>query len=113
MLAVNSLSQAARSISLLSTGCDNNQHPCADQETSVTSAITDPPPDSMLPASTKTVAVRGYAYSGGGRGIVRVEVTADDGGSWTMARTRSDPQKQSRCGAVEQANPSVIPRNGV
>ncbi len=72
------------------------------QETSVTSAITHPAPDAQLPAGAGTVTVRGYAYSGGGRGIVRVEVTADEGESWTPARTRSDSQKQSRHGALSQ-----------
>jgi sulfite oxidase len=29
--------------------------------------------------------VKGYAYSGGGRGIVRVDVSADGGETWTTA----------------------------
>ncbi len=32
-----------------------------------------------------TIPVRGFAYSGGGRGIVRVEVSADGGKSWKEA----------------------------
>ncbi|HKH12389.1 MAG TPA: hypothetical protein VKA73_14710 [Rubrobacter sp.] len=31
------------------------------------------------------VPVRGYAVSGGDRGVVRVEVSADGGGSWAGA----------------------------
>ncbi|KAJ1551594.1 hypothetical protein HK405_014225, partial [Cladochytrium tenue] len=41
------------------------------------------------PDSAATVAVvvpaKGYAYSGGGRRVTRVEVSVDDGRSWTLA----------------------------
>lgn len=31
------------------------------------------------------MSVKGYAWSGGGRGIVRVDVTADGGKTWHTA----------------------------
>mmetsp|Transcript_29351 Transcript_29351/g.113699 ORF Transcript_29351/g.113699 Transcript_29351/m.113699 type:complete len:550 (-) Transcript_29351:714-2363(-) len=44
------------------------------------------------------VVAQGYAYSGGGRGIIRVDVTADNGGSWEVAElSPADPnQKRNR-----------------
>lgn len=54
------------------------------QETPVQSAITEPAPRSTLSPGVHTV--RGYAYSGGGRGIVRVDVSADGGQTWHTAR---------------------------
>lgn len=37
------------------------------------------------------VPVRGYAYSGGGRKIVRVDVSADGGDTWTEAELEEKP----------------------
>ena len=34
---------------------------------------------------SEVVAVRGYAYSGGGRNIIRVDVSADNGQTWHVA----------------------------
>ncbi|KAJ8904810.1 hypothetical protein NDN08_001325 [Rhodosorus marinus] len=44
------------------------------------------------------VVAQGYAYSGGGRGIIRVDVTADNGNSWEVAElSPADPnQKRNR-----------------
>ena len=56
------------------------------QEQPVTSAITEPAPGATVPADWGYVPVRGYAYSGGGRGIVRVDVSADGGATWVTAR---------------------------
>jgi len=38
------------------------------------------------------VPVRGYAYSGGGRRIVRVDVSADDGETWVSADLEDKPK---------------------
>lgn len=38
--------------------------------------------------------VAGWAWSGGGRGIARVEVTPDDGKNWYQARLHQLPQQQ-------------------
>lgn len=54
------------------------------QEQPVQSAITVPPPGTMVPLD-EPLTVTGYAYSGGGRGIVRVDVSVDDGDSWVTA----------------------------
>ena len=53
------------------------------------SGICSPPPGASLrldELGEQGVEVKGYAYSGGGRGIVRVDVTADGGKSWVVAR---------------------------
>jgi sulfite oxidase len=50
----------------------------------VQSAVTVPRPDSSVVAG-ETFTAQGYAYSGGGRGIIRVDVSADGGRSWTTA----------------------------
>jgi sulfite oxidase len=56
------------------------------QELPVTSAVTSPAPGATVDAAPGgTVAVRGYAWSGGGRGIVRVEVSGDGGREWVNA----------------------------
>jgi sulfite oxidase len=44
-----------------------------------------PPPN---PGDRIMVRVRGWAYAGGGRNIVRVDVTGDDGTSWATATLR-------------------------
>eukprot|EP00601_Ochromonadales_sp_CCMP2298_P036296 CAMPEP_0173352368 /NCGR_PEP_ID=MMETSP1144-20121109/15981_1 /TAXON_ID=483371 /ORGANISM="non described non described, Strain CCMP2298" /LENGTH=236 /DNA_ID=CAMNT_0014300579 /DNA_START=36 /DNA_END=746 /DNA_ORIENTATION=- len=54
------------------------------QEQPVTSAITLPQKGAALPLG-ETLEVSGYAYSGGGRGIVRVDVSADGGKTWQCA----------------------------
>ena len=42
------------------------------------------------------IAVRGYAYSGGGRNIVRVDVSADKGQTWHAATIDNPGQLPSR-----------------
>ena len=58
------------------------------QELPVTSFITSPADESILTESsgeTSEVTLRGIAWSGGGRGVVRVDVSADGGSSWHTA----------------------------
>lgn len=51
------------------------------------SAILTPEAGTVFPATTTTsIRARGYAWSGGGQPIARVDVSADDGASWTVAR---------------------------
>ncbi|NXK00926.1 SUOX oxidase, partial [Corythaixoides concolor] len=50
----------------------------------VQSAITHPRPGTAVPAGELTV--KGYAWSGGGREVVRVDVSLDGGRSWQVAR---------------------------
>jgi sulfite oxidase len=54
------------------------------QEQPVQSAITFPHASSPFTVGEKNT-VRGYAYSGGGRGIVRVDVSIDGGKTWKTA----------------------------
>ncbi|KAK1245874.1 hypothetical protein MKX07_004943 [Trichoderma sp. CBMAI-0711] len=68
------------------------------QELPVQSAITgvklgdwkasDEPTSSDSPA--KEVALNGYAYSGGGRSVIRVDVSLDDGKTWSQAHLLPD-----------------------
>ncbi|KAJ3412338.1 hypothetical protein HDV05_000935 [Chytridiales sp. JEL 0842] len=58
------------------------------QEMPVQSAILSPSPSSTvaMDPESKTIKVEGYAWSGGGRGIVRVDVSADGGKTWIDAQ---------------------------
>ncbi|TFK98170.1 hypothetical protein BDV98DRAFT_573190 [Pterulicium gracile] len=56
------------------------------QELNVNSAICKPGHDETVPISTTpSYTFRGYAYAGGGRRIHRVEVSLDEGATWTLA----------------------------
>ncbi|XP_023021454.2 sulfite oxidase isoform X4 [Leptinotarsa decemlineata] len=55
------------------------------QELPVTSAICKPSENDTVQVNNGTIPVKGYAYSGGGQKIVRVDVTADGGKSWHVA----------------------------
>jgi sulfite oxidase len=57
----------------------------------VQSAVCWPPKGAAVPATAQGKQlvlknVRGYAYSGGGAAVVRVDVTTDDGATWHTAR---------------------------
>jgi sulfite oxidase len=70
-------------------GFDWSKSP-AIQETPVQSAIT-----SLAPCKEKTdmIEMAGYAFSGGGRRIVRVDVSADGGKTWHQAELLPDDAK--------------------
>ena len=53
------------------------------QEQPIQSAITVPPANSIIKSGYNLL--KGYAYSGGGRGIVRVDISIDGGKNWTTA----------------------------
>ena len=55
------------------------------QEQPVQSVITIPRQNALLEGGT-THTLQGWAYSGGGRGITRVDVSIDDGKSWKTAK---------------------------
>lgn len=61
------------------------------QEQPVQSAIMTPKSGSIF--STGPNLIQGYAYSGGGRGIVRVDVSSDAGKSWVTASLRSGKEQ--------------------
>ncbi|KAJ0182213.1 hypothetical protein K1T71_001582 [Dendrolimus kikuchii] len=51
----------------------------------VTSAICDPQDGERVPVRDGFIEVRGYAYSGGGAKILRVDISPDRGESWVQA----------------------------
>jgi sulfite oxidase len=53
-------------------------------EMPITSVIADPADGAPLPAGTP-MTVRGFAYTGAGRGIARVDVSGDGGATWVSA----------------------------
>ncbi|GLC42769.1 hypothetical protein PLESTM_001377800 [Pleodorina starrii] len=61
------------------------------QEPPVTSAIAEPAPGTVVSVSDGEITLRGYAWSGGGRGILRVDVSTDGGSSWTAAKLLPPP----------------------
>jgi len=61
------------------------------QDLPVTSAICYPPIESVFDESEEEVVLKGYAFSGGGRGIIRVDLSNDDGKTWFTAElTQAD-----------------------
>ena len=65
------------------------------QDYPVQSAICEPEAGTVLD-DAEEVTVKGYAWSGGGRGIIRVEVSADGGRSWHQAQLRRVDQRLHR-----------------
>ncbi|KAK3107113.1 hypothetical protein FSP39_007409 [Pinctada imbricata] len=61
------------------------------QEYPVQSAICEPKDGTVL-QDKEEVTVKGYAWSGGGRGIVRVDLSADGGKSWYSAELKPTRQ---------------------
>ncbi|KAM9813858.1 sulfite oxidase, mitochondrial [Neosynchiropus ocellatus] len=73
------------------------------QELPIQSAITTPVDGAVVDRSEEEVTVKGYAWSGGGREVVRVDVSLDGGKTWHVAQLRSgekgqDPQPSPRLG---------------
>eukprot|EP00308_Calcidiscus_leptoporus_P001057 CAMPEP_0119358582 /NCGR_PEP_ID=MMETSP1334-20130426/6761_1 /TAXON_ID=127549 /ORGANISM="Calcidiscus leptoporus, Strain RCC1130" /LENGTH=549 /DNA_ID=CAMNT_0007373115 /DNA_START=8 /DNA_END=1657 /DNA_ORIENTATION=+ len=67
------------------------------QEMPVQSAIVSPLAGASVDPD-EPLTVKGYAYSGGGRGIARVDVSADGGGTWhtaTLAEGASQPRNRA------------------
>jgi len=62
------------------------------QELPVVSAITTPNEGDEIDEDDDSIEVRGYAWSGGGRDIIRVEVSADDGKTWQEADLHKNPE---------------------
>ncbi|KAJ3254848.1 hypothetical protein HDU77_003910 [Chytriomyces hyalinus] len=92
------------------------------QEMPVQSCITVPQPGQVVDVNQwavdsrdeKTVAVKGYAWSGGGRGIVRVDVSGDGGKTWIDAKLRRPGQQQGREWAWTHWEANVpIPENSL
>ncbi|XP_027858152.1 sulfite oxidase, mitochondrial [Xiphophorus couchianus] len=64
------------------------------QELPVQSAITIPADGAEIDRSDETLTVKGYAWSGGGREVVRVDVSLDGGKTWQVAQLRSGDKGQ-------------------
>ncbi|CAH3176142.1 unnamed protein product, partial [Porites lobata] len=60
------------------------------QDLPVTSAICEPAEGAVISADDEEISLKGYAWSGGGRGIVRVDVSLDGGKSWHVANLIGD-----------------------
>jgi sulfite oxidase len=60
------------------------------QEMPVQSAICSPIGGTMVEWGDGTITIRGYAYSGGGKGIWRVDVSIDGGKEWVPAQIQND-----------------------
>ncbi|KAI5084299.1 hypothetical protein GOP47_0000468 [Adiantum capillus-veneris] len=70
-------------------------------ELNINSAICTPAHGEVLPINVQTLqvpyTVQGYAYSGGGRKVIRVEVSIDGGESWLLSRIYH-PEKPTKYG---------------
>ncbi|XP_057727310.1 inducible nitrate reductase [NADH] 2 [Arachis stenosperma] len=70
-------------------------------ELNINSVITTPCHDEILPINSWTTqrpyVLRGYAYSGGGRKVTRVEVTMDGGETWQVC-SLEHPEKPNKYG---------------
>lgn len=64
------------------------------QELPIQSAITTPADGAMVDRSSEEVTVKGYAWSGGGREVVRVDVSLDGGKTWQVAQLK-DGEKEA------------------
>ncbi|XP_037535554.1 sulfite oxidase, mitochondrial [Nematolebias whitei] len=65
------------------------------QELPIQSAITVPADGAVIDRSDETLTVMGYAWSGGGREVVRVDVSLDGGKTWQVAELRSGEKGQA------------------
>ncbi|XP_033105782.1 sulfite oxidase-like [Anneissia japonica] len=61
------------------------------QELNVQAAITQPKNNEVIPRGSR-YTIKGYALSGGGRKIVRVDISLDGGKSWTVANLFTSSQ---------------------
>uniref|UniRef100_A0A915HR92 sulfite oxidase n=1 Tax=Romanomermis culicivorax TaxID=13658 RepID=A0A915HR92_ROMCU len=63
------------------------------QEYPVQSAICIPRNGDKVDKTCFSIDVKGYAWSGGGRRIIRVDVSADNGRTWQVAQLERDPSQ--------------------
>lgn len=64
------------------------------QELPVQSAITIPADGAVVDRSDEEMTIKGYAWSGGGREVVRVDVSIDGGKTWKIAHLKSGDKGQ-------------------
>ncbi|CAL1608515.1 unnamed protein product [Knipowitschia caucasica] len=60
------------------------------QELPIQSAITVPADGAKVDRSDEELTLKGYAWSGGGREVVRVDVSVDGGKTWRIAKLKGD-----------------------
>ncbi|VAI61355.1 unnamed protein product [Triticum turgidum subsp. durum] len=74
---------------------------CMINELNINSVITTPGHDEVLPINALTTqkpyTMKGYAYSGGGRKVTRVEVTLDGGETWQVCEL-DHPERPTKYG---------------
>ena len=63
------------------------------QELPVQSAICSPLAGTTVKTKDKSIAIKGYAFSGGGRAITRVDVSVDGGVTWHPANIEAEPNQ--------------------
>ena len=64
------------------------------QEMPVTSAILLPQEGETLPIGATSIEASGYALSGGGRAVIRVDVSVDGGKTWRAAELSHPPEDE-------------------
>ncbi|PIC20700.1 hypothetical protein B9Z55_025806 [Caenorhabditis nigoni] len=65
------------------------------QEYPVQCAICTPAPNTKVDRDDGTVDISGYAWSGGGRGIIRIEISVDGGETWSSCEMEQE-EKQDK-----------------
>lgn len=68
------------------------------QHMPVTSAICQPSVGDDVKVQDGCITVRGYAWSGGGNKIIRVDVTGDKGKTWQVAELEQEDDKNAAAG---------------
>ncbi|EDO45092.1 predicted protein [Nematostella vectensis] len=69
------------------------------QDLPVTSAICQPLPGTLISRDEEEITLSGYAWSGGGRRVVRVDVSLDGGKNWSIATLDGKDQPPGRAWA--------------
>mmetsp|Transcript_16638 Transcript_16638/g.35998 ORF Transcript_16638/g.35998 Transcript_16638/m.35998 type:complete len:572 (-) Transcript_16638:113-1828(-) len=69
------------------------------QETPITAAVCEPESGAQISVADGEVTVRGYAWSGGGRDVIRVDLSLDGGKTWEATTLHKMPQKYNRAWA--------------
>lgn len=62
------------------------------QQTPVTSAIVSPSHNDKISVYDDEISISGYAFAGGGRDIIRVDVSSDNGKTWHNAKLHKELQ---------------------
>ncbi|XP_048379537.1 sulfite oxidase, mitochondrial [Stegostoma tigrinum] len=66
------------------------------QELPIQSAITTPSNNEFISADNGEITVKGYAWSGGGREVIRVDISLDGGKTWKVADLTGEKQDTGR-----------------